>query len=123
MDPANTKILIVEDDDFLRSLAVTKLQKEGFTVLTSANGEEGLESAKLNKPDVVLLDLLLPGIDGFEVLERIRKDSEIGKTRVIIFSNLGEEEDIKRGKGLGANDYLVKASFTLDELVDKIKGI
>lgn len=117
------KILIVEDDDFLRSLVVTKLQKEGFAVGAAADGDNMLEKLDAEKPDLMILDLMLPSISGFEVLEQVRASATWKSLHVIIFSNLGDEEDIKKGTELGADDYLVKANFTLDELVDKIKGI
>lgn len=117
------KILIIEDDDFLRSLAVTKLQKHGYSVMTAADGEMGLELALKEKPDLLLLDLMLPGMSGFEVLEKIRANADTKTLKTVIFSNLGDSEDIKRGQELGVVDYLVKASFTLDELTEKISTI
>lgn len=115
------KVMIIEDDDFLRSLVVTKLQKENFTVATNADGSNALESIRSEKPDIVLLDLMLPAISGFDILKDVRNDGEMKDTKVIIFSNLGDEEDIKKGDELGVTDYLVKSNFTLDELVEKIK--
>jgi len=117
------KVLIIEDDDFLRSLAVTKLQKAGYSVATAANGEAGVDMAMTDIPDILLLDLMLPGIDGFAVLEKLRANPATKTLKVIIFSNLGDSADIKRGQDLGVVDYLVKASFTLDELVEKITGV
>lgn len=116
------KVFIIEDDDFLRSLVVTKLQKEGFEVGTSADGDGALAKIDAQKPSLLLLDLLLPTVSGFDVLEEVRKSPTWKDLKVIIFSNLGDKEDIKRGTELGANDYLVKANFTLDELVEKIKA-
>ncbi|MDH5442470.1 MAG: response regulator [Candidatus Nomurabacteria bacterium] len=116
-------ILIIEDDDFLRSLAVTKLQKEGFTISTSADGGDYRDLISKQKPDVLLLDLLLPKISGFDILKDLKEDATTKDIKVVIFSNLGSEEDIERGTQLGADEYLVKASFTLDELVDKIAAI
>jgi DNA-binding response OmpR family regulator len=116
-------ILIVEDDDFLRSLAVTKLEKEGFTVSTAADGQEGLNQINSLIPDLVILDLMLPAMSGFDVLKAIKGNDATKNIKVIVFSNLGEEADIKTCLDLGANDYLVKANFTLDELVEKIKGL
>lgn len=117
------KVLIIEDDDFLRSLAVTKLQKSGFAVTTAADGEAGLSLALTDTPDLLLLDLMLPGMDGFAVLEKLRENPATKTLKVVIFSNLGDSEDIKRGQSLGVVDYLVKASFTLDELVEKITAL
>ncbi len=117
------KILIIEDDDFLRSLAVTKLEKEGFQVVTAGNGQEGLAAAQQAIPDLIILDLMLPIMTGFEVLKNLKAADATKSIKVIVFSNLGEESDIKTCLDLGANDYLIKANFTLDELVEKIKGL
>lgn len=116
-------ILIIEDDDFLRSLAVTKLEKEGFSVAMAANGQEGWAAVQQSKPSLLILDLMLPVMSGFEVLEKMKSDDTTRDIKVIVFSNLGEESDIKKCLDMGANDYLVKANFTLDELVDKIKAM
>ena len=114
------KVMIVEDDDFLRSLVVTKLQKVNFAVTTNADGSNVLAGVKAEKPDIILLDLMLPASSGFDILKEIREDAEVKDTKVIIFSNLGDEEDITKGTVLGVTDYLVKSNFTLDELVEKI---
>jgi DNA-binding response OmpR family regulator len=116
-------ILVVEDDRFLRELMSQKLIKEGFKTIQAVNGEEGLKKIKEEKPGVVLLDLILPGIDGFEVLSRVKADPEISQTPIIILSNLGQREDVERGVKLGATDYLIKAHFTPGEIIEKIKNI
>lgn len=116
------KVLIIEDDEFLRSLTAKRLEKEGYTVEVGVDGESGVAVAESKKPDLILLDLLLPGLDGFEVLKRVRANDDLKETPVIIFSNLGQKEDIERAKGLGANDFLIKANFTLDDVVGKIKS-
>ena len=115
-------ILIIEDDKFLRELFVRKLIKEGFKVSEAIDGEEGLKKIKEEKPDLVLLDLILPGIDGFEILSRLKEESILSTIPVIILSNLGQREEIEKGLKLGAKDYLVKALFTPGEIVDKIKA-
>lgn len=117
------KILIIEDDDFLRSLAVTKLEKEDFTVSMAPDGQTGLALIQKEIPDLLILDLMLPIMSGFDVLKKMKADPATKDIKVIVFSNLGEESDIKTCMDLGANDYLVKANFTLDELVEKIKGL
>lgn len=117
------KVLIVEDDDFLRSLAVTKLEKEGFSVLMAADGQTGLATATAEIPDLIILDLMLPVMSGFDVLKTLKATDATKNIKVIVFSNLGEDSDIKTCLDMGANDYLVKANFTLDELVEKIKGM
>jgi DNA-binding response OmpR family regulator len=116
-------ILLIEDDKFLRELMSQKLAKEGYTVIEAVDGEDGLKKSKENKAGLVLLDLILPGIDGFEVLTRMKADPEINQVPVIILSNLGQREDVERGMTLGASDYLIKAHFTPGEIIEKIKNI
>lgn len=116
-----SKILIIEDDKFLRELIIQKLGKEGFDLAEAADGEEGVRKMKEEKPNLVLLDLILPGIDGFEVLRRAKADKELAPIPVVILSNLGQKDDIDKGIGLGAADYLIKAHFTPGEIVSKIK--
>lgn len=116
------KILIVEDDKFLRELIAKKLSEEGFIVEEASDGEEGIRKIKEGRPDLILLDLILPSIDGFEVLEKIKKDLETKPIPVIILSNLGQKEDIERGLKLGAFDYLVKAHFTPGEVIEKVRN-
>jgi CheY-like chemotaxis protein len=117
------KILLIEDDKFLRELMNKKLITLGYEVVSAADGESGLVMIKETKPDVVLLDLILPGINGFEVLEKAKQDPEIADIPVVILSNLGQGEDIERGLALGAKDFLVKAHFTPQEIVNKLKSI
>ena len=114
-------ILIIEDDKFLRELIAQKLIKEDYEVSEAVDGEEGIKKIKEGKPDLVLLDLILPGIDGFEVLSRMKEESDLSSTPVIILSNLGQKEDVERGLTLGAVDYLIKAHFTPGEIIEKIK--
>ena len=116
-------ILVVEDDKFLRDLIVQKLKKEGFAVDDAIDGEEGLRHIKEAKPALVLLDLILPGIDGFEVLKRMKEFPDTAKIPVIILSNLGQREDVDRGLKLGAVDFLIKAHFTPGEIVARVKSI
>jgi len=115
------KILLIEDEKTLRFLIVQTLTQEGFEVEEAVDGEEGIQKLKNNKPDLILLDLVLPGMNGFEVLSKIKKDSELESIPVVILSNLGQEEEIKKGMNLGATDYLIKAHFTLDQIVARIK--
>ncbi|MEA2113399.1 MAG: response regulator [Patescibacteria group bacterium] len=115
------KILVVEDDKFLRELLVRKLKTEGFEISVAVNGEEGIKKIQEQLPQLVLLDLVLPGIDGFEILKQIKSDPKTNKIAVIILSNLGQQEEVERGVRLGADDYLIKAHFTPDEIVKKSK--
>ena len=117
------KILIVEDDSFLQGLASTKLEKEGFTVSGAGNSEDAIKILASDTPHLVLLDLVLPGTDGFGILKGIRENETTAGIPVIVFSNLSEDKDIKRAKELGATDYMVKSNFTLDELSERIKEI
>jgi len=115
------KILIVEDDKFLRELIARKLIAENYEIIEAIDGEEGLKKIKEEKPDLVLLDLILPGIDGFEVLSKMKDDPALASIPVIILSNLGQREDLEKGLKLGAVDYLVKAHFTPNEIIEKVK--
>ncbi|KPJ54719.1 hypothetical protein AMJ47_03750 [Parcubacteria bacterium DG_72] len=117
------KILVIEDDKFLRELISQKLLKEGYDVSEAIDGERGIESAKIEKPDLILLDLILPGIDGFEVLARIKSDPEASEIPIIILSNLGQKDDIEKGLNMGAVDYLIKAHFTPAEIIEKIRTV
>lgn len=116
-------ILFIEDDKFLRELVVQKLIKEGYETLEAVDGEEGLKKIKEEKPDLILLDLILPGIDGFEVLSKMKEESVLASIPVIILSNLGQKEDVEKGLKMGAVDYLIKAHFTPGEIIEKIKKI
>ena len=117
------KILIVEDDKFLRELIARKLTDEGFEIIEAVDGEEGIKKIKETKPDLVLLDLILPSIDGFEVLSRVKGDASLTSIPIIILSNLGQKEEVEKGLDLGAVDYLIKAHFTPGEIIEKIKNI
>ena len=114
-------IIIIEDDKFLRELIVQKLLKEGYEISEAIDGEEGIKKIKEEKPDLILLDLILPGIDGFEVLSQMGEDPKLSLIPVIILSNLGQKEDVEKGMKLGAVDYLIKAHFTPGEIIEKIK--
>lgn len=116
-------ILIVEDDKFLRELIVQKLIKEKYEVSEAIDGEQGIRKIKEEKPDLVLLDLILPGIDGFEVLSKMKDEPGLSSIPVIILSNLGQKEDVERGLKLGAVDYLIKAHFTPGEIIEKMKKV
>jgi DNA-binding response OmpR family regulator len=117
------KILVIEDDKFLRKLLIDRLGEEGYFVDGAIDGEEGLKKAKSEKFDLILLDLILPGMDGFEVLSSLKSEKDFEKIPVLILSNLGQREEIEKGLKLGAIDYIIKAHFTLDEIVEKVKKI
>jgi len=117
------KILVVEDDKFLRELISQKLKREGHDVREAIDGEDGVRKIEEEKPDIVLLDLILPGIDGFEVLAKIKENPERSDVPVIILSNLGQRDDVERGLKLGAVDFLIKAHFTPGEIIEKIEAV
>ncbi|MCX6737352.1 MAG: response regulator [Candidatus Parcubacteria bacterium] len=115
-------ILLVEDDPFLSNILMMKLQKEGLNVIHAIDGDDAL--TKLNEGDyeMVLLDLILPKKNGFEVLEAMRKDSRFENTPVIIVSNLGQDSDMEKARSLGVIDYIVKERLSIDDLVAKVKS-
>jgi len=121
---SGAKVLLVEDDSFLRDICFKKLNKEGFNVAVAVNGEEAVKKVTEFKPAIVLLDIILPAMDGFEVLKAIRSNSDeaVKNVPVIMLTNLGQEEDNRKALALGASDYLVKAHFTTEEIVEKIKS-
>lgn len=115
-------ILVAEDDSFYSNIYKFKLNKEGFNVQTATNGDEALKLAKEHKPDLILLDLIMPIKDGFETLKELKQDPTLKDVKVIVISNLGQDEDIIRTKELGAQDYLVKANMSIQEMMDKVKS-
>ncbi|MBU1015093.1 response regulator [Patescibacteria group bacterium] len=117
------KILIVEDDKFLRELIVQKLASEGHEIVEAVDGEEGVRKIKEEVPQLVLLDIILPGIDGFEVLRQIKAEPTTANVPVLILSNLGQQEDVEKGLQLGAADYIIKAHFTPGEIIEKINTV
>ncbi len=114
-------ILIVEDDLMISSIYKSKFEMDGFIVVVANNGAEGIELAKKEKPDIIMLDIILPQVDGFSVLEKIKKDKQTKLIPVIMLTNLSTEEDAAKGKELGAIDYLIKASLTPKQISEKIK--
>ncbi len=123
MAKQNIKILLVEDDTFLVEMYTTKFELEGFDVVTAEDGARGLELAKKENPDIILLDILMPKMDGFEVLDALKKDATTAKIPVVLLTNLGQKDDVKKGFEKGAVGYLIKAHFMPSEVVDKIKSI
>lgn len=117
------KVLVVEDDKFLIKAYSAKLKKEGFDTILASNGEDALRIAGEEKPDIILLDLIIPKKDGFDVLYDLKQNSKLKEIPVIVLSNLGQPEDIERAKKIGANDYLVKSNISMKDMVDKIKEV
>lgn len=122
-DLTTTKILIIEDDSFLAGMYVTKLGMEHFETELAIDGKAGLEKAKRFLPNLILLDILLPKMNGFDVLKALKKMPETRDIPVILLTNLGQKSDVVKGLELGANDYLIKAHFMPSEVVDKIKRV
>lgn len=114
------RILIIEDDKMLLNMYELKLKGAGVEVITAADGASGLALAKSEKPDLILLDIILPKMDGFRVLKAIKEDEEIKSKPVLMITNLGQEEDIQKGNALGAAGYLIKASTPPQVLVEEI---
>lgn len=114
------KILIIEDDQSLARILERALDPDKFKAVLALEADEGLEKAILEKPEIIVLDILLPGKSGFECLKNLKADTRTKAIPVIILSNLGQTEEIRAGLKLGAVDYLVKADFTIDEVIEKI---
>ena len=117
------KVLIIDDDAFLSNIYVTELELEGFSVVSGRDGEEGIKLALKEKPDLILLDVLMPKLDGFEALKRLKADKATKDIPVIILTNLGQKEDTEKGLADGAVDYLIKAHFVPAEAVAKMKRV
>lgn len=116
-------ILVVEDDKFLRELLVRKLSKDGFDVQNAIDAAAAYAVLNDRIPKIILLDLILPGVDGFEILAHIKADPKTKDIPVIVLSNLGQKEDIEKAMALGAKDFMIKANFTLDEIIHKVRSI
>jgi len=116
-------ILLVEDDPFLSDIYTTKLKKEGFSVDIALDGQECLKKLEKSTPDLVVLDVVLPKVDGWEVLSSIRKQEKFKDLKVVILSNLGQKDEVEKGLSLGATAYFIKAHYTPAEIVEEIKKI
>ena len=115
------KILFIEDESALQKTLGDTLKDAGYEVISALDGEIGLSLAKTAKPDLILLDLILPKVDGFEVIEKLNQDKETQKIPVIVLTNLERMEDVDRALELGAKTYLIKANYTLKEVVEKMR--
>jgi len=117
------KIVIVEDDRFLSLVLKGRLEKEGYNVIPAYDGEEGLAAIKKELPSLVVLDLVMPKMSGFEVLQKLSTDPQISRIPVVVASNLGQESDIQKAKNFGVRNYYVKVQTSVDELVKMFKVI
>ncbi len=118
---APKKILLVEDDDSLASVYQTRLQAEGFDIRRVANGEEALAAALSYHPDLILLDVMMPKVSGFDVLDILRNTPETTNVKVVMLTALSQDSDKERAKSLGVDDYLVKSQVVIADVVDRIK--
>jgi DNA-binding response OmpR family regulator len=123
MADGQTKVLLVEDDKMIIDMYTLKFTQEGYDVVQAENGKDGLELAKKERPDIILLDIILPQMDGFTVLKELKADANVKDTPVVLLTNLGQDGDVKKGLELGANDYLIKANYTPSQVVDKVKSV
>lgn len=115
------RILFVEDDDALAGVYLVRLQGEGFDVKRVANGEEALAAAVSFKPDLILLDIMMPKVSGFDVLDILRNTPEAGNVKIVVLTALSQESDKKRAKELGADDYIVKSQVVITDVIARIK--
>ena len=122
MENKGKKILLVEDDVTLIDMYSLKFKEEGYNLLTAENGETGLALALKELPDVILLDIMMPKMDGFAVLAELKKNATTKNIPVLMLSNLGQTADVEKGEAMGAKDYIVKASMTPTQVVDKVKS-
>jgi len=120
MGESSHRILLAEDDRFLRKAAETALKRQGFTVLAAVDGEEALRIARTDAPHLILLDLIMPKLQGFEVLRALKADAATAAIPVIILSNLGQDSDVKQAMEAGAAGYFVKANLSLQDLVKRV---
>lgn len=124
MTNTTIKVLLVEDDTMLSDMYTMKFDGEGFEVWKGGNGVEGLKLlAEKGTPDIILLDVIMPQMDGFTMLAKIKENAQWKNVPVILLTNLGQEQDVKKGLAMGASDYLVKANFTPQQVVEKVKAL
>ncbi|OGY59603.1 MAG: hypothetical protein A3H06_00075 [Candidatus Colwellbacteria bacterium RIFCSPLOWO2_12_FULL_44_13] len=117
------KVLVVEDDRFLSALLERRLVKEGFHVLLAEDGDRALEIMRLEKPHLTILDIILPKKSGFEVMGLVQQEPSLQTGPIVVMTNLGQEDDVARGKSLGALEYFIKAKTSIEEIVQKVKAI
>ncbi|KKT96342.1 MAG: hypothetical protein UW97_C0015G0006 [Parcubacteria group bacterium GW2011_GWA2_45_15] len=117
------KIVLVEDDSLMSSILATHLIKEGFSIVSVTNGTQAFERIQAEQPSIVLLDIVLPGISGFDILQKLKQEESTKSIPVLILSNLGSKEEIQRGMELGAEAYLVKANSMVEEITGKVREI
>lgn len=122
METSKKKVVIVEDDEHIYKVYEIKLAKENIASVVARDGEVAVALITAEKPDLIILDLMIPKKDGFAVLEEIKKNPELARIPVIVISNLGQKSDQERALALGANEYLIKVNYPIQDIVDKVKG-
>jgi two-component system, OmpR family, alkaline phosphatase synthesis response regulator PhoP len=120
---AKINIILIEDDSVLAEMYVQKFTREGFGISHALDGDEGIKLIRAKRPDLVLLDIMMPKKSGIEVLQELRDAPETKDVAVVLLSNVGDQEYIDKGMALGASGYLLKSNYTPSEVVDKIRGI
>jgi len=120
MTEVKKKVLIIEDEPDMRGILVSMIESADYQVIEAKDGQQGLDLAVKKEPDIILLDIMLPKLNGFEVLDKLRYNPTTQDIPVIILSNLGQEKEVVKGKALGAVDYLIKADIHLTEILEKI---
>ena len=123
MSKDKISVLIIEDDSYISDMYRIKLESENFKVAIAGDGIVGIKMLEKEKPDIVLLDVVMPKVDGFNVLKMIKKNQALKEIPVVLLTNLSQKENVERGFELGADSYIIKAHFTPSEVVEKIKGI
>ena len=118
-----TKVLIIEDDSYISDMYRIKFESENFETIVANNGIEGIKFLEKVVPDIILLDVVMPKVDGFSVLKEIKKNPKLNKIPVVLLTNLSQKENVERGFELGASSYIIKAHFTPSEVVEKIKEV
>lgn len=116
-----SKILFIEDDPLIIKIYTTRLTADGYQVLSAENGEAGIKLAETEIPDIIVLDIMMPRMDGFGVLEKIKSNEKLKNKPVLVYSNLAQDEEIQRARQMGATEFIIKANFSPTEMVEKIK--
>ena len=120
---SSPKILIIDDDPFILDMYILKFSDSGFAIETATDGGAGLEKILSFKPDIVLLDVIMPKMDGFEVLKKLNEEKNERPFKILFLTNFGQKEDVERGMAMGADGYIIKANFTPTEVVEKVKEL
>ena len=124
MDTAkDKKILVVDDDSFILDMYIIKFKEQGFQVETAMDGEEALKKIETVKPDIVLLDVVMPIMNGFDVIQKIQESKMPRTYKILFLTNFGQREEIERGMSLGADGYIIKAHLTPSEVMEKVKEV